>query len=221
MDKRSNSKFVNRVQKNYDSLSRFYDFLTGKTEQQITEKAIGLLDLHSDMKLLDIGCGTGSALLTIGRSVTQESVIAGLDISFEMCRKAKYKVEREEKIINASIACVNALTLPFGNDIFDYLMMSFTLEIFPDDLLPQLLAQCRRVLKHFGQVALVCMAESAKENWISRMYRKAHEQFPTIIDCRPLDAERIIAEYGFKIVEKTRMNLFGLPVEIILATNTS
>ena len=52
------------------------------------EKALAKLDLQSNSKVLDIGCGCGATTLEIAQIVS-EGAVTGLDISVPMLDKAK------------------------------------------------------------------------------------------------------------------------------------
>ena len=50
-----------------------------------------------------------------------------------------------------------------------------------------------------------------------RIYDWMHRHFPHIVDCRPIDVERLVADAGFTIVRVERLGMWGLPVAAILA----
>lgn len=198
-----------QIQRNYDRLSGIYDLLSGEMELSILRRAITLLKKRKIEKLLDIGCGTGRALIEYSKSFQKVSLLAGIDLSFLMCRKALYR--------NNRITCANGLVLPFHAAAFDAIVSNFTLEIFPDDCISKVLSDCVRVLKPDGVVCIVCMAKALKRNVMYDLYLWAYRKFPNVVDCQPISAVQLLNENGFTIIENESHNLWGLPVKIVLA----
>ncbi|MDK2982028.1 MAG: hypothetical protein PWQ55_2375 [Chloroflexota bacterium] len=213
-----NQSFTQRVAHTYNNLSGSYDLLSGKAEQRLTRTALDYFDPQPGSRLLDLGCGTGNALLAMQRTFPAPVSVAGLDIAFGMCRVAHGKLQRAEGGPSGAVYCANALQTPFPGGLFDGILLSFTLELFPRELFSPLLAECRRLLKPQGKLALVSMACAQKASWIYNLYLWAHRKYPRWIDCRPIDSAAILRENGFRIIKQKTHDLFGLPVETTLAS---
>ena len=213
----ANQSFEERVISSYNALSAYYDLLSGKTEQCLTREALALFNLNPGSRVLDIGCGTGNALLAMEKSLPGPIYVFGLDISMGMCRAAQRKLLRKTGGHNAALCCANVLQSPFPGGQFDGILLSFTFELFPENLFSPLLDECRRLLKPGGNVVLVSMARAQKAGLIYRLYLWAHRKYPQWVDCRPVDAVRILRDNGFRILHRKTRSLFGLPVESILA----
>jgi hypothetical protein len=56
-----------------------------------------------------------------------------------------------------------------------------------------------------------------KDSLPVRIYEWFHARMPTIIDCRPIDADRMIQAVGFEIEGTMEKSIWGLPVQIIIA----
>lgn len=210
-------KFSGQVKRNYDLLSRFYDLLSGKAEQRIVHDSLEILLPVFNGSILDIGCGTGSTLLDLKKELPHDSFISGLDISLGMCQKALRKIGNNKEKGWSNICCGNALYIPYKPNSFDFILMSFTLELFPVDLYEMLMKECRRILKPHGKILLVCMAHDHQGKWIYRLYCWAHEKFSRVIDCKPVDAGLILLHNGFNVIETEKRDIYGLPVSITLA----
>jgi demethylmenaquinone methyltransferase/2-methoxy-6-polyprenyl-1,4-benzoquinol methylase len=49
-----------------------------------------------------------------------------------------------------------------------------------------------------------------------RFYEWLHQVIPQSVDCRPIYIEQSVAAAGFEIQHCERVNLFGLPAEIVV-----
>ncbi|MGC9467592.1 MAG: methyltransferase domain-containing protein [Anaerolineae bacterium] len=65
----------------YDKLSRWYDALAGAAESSLRELGLQQLDAQYGERVLEIGFGTGHALLTLARAVGKHGHVFGIDIS--------------------------------------------------------------------------------------------------------------------------------------------
>ena len=109
--------------------------------------------------------------------------------------------------------------LPMQDDSFDVVTMSFTLELFPLETIPVVLAECRRVLKPGERLSVVSMASieaGEKESALERTYIWMHTHFPHIVDCQPIPLERLVTEAGFTFDKHERIFLFTMPVSIVV-----
>jgi ubiquinone/menaquinone biosynthesis C-methylase UbiE len=207
--------FFNQIQKNYDRLSPWYDFIEGWGEKSICDRAIRLIDTQPDEKVLEIGSGTGSNLLRISKLV-KDCEIAGLDLSFKMSQKARMKLYGKNDSV-LGITNGNAIQLPYPKNHFDALFMLFTFEIIPEKYFPLVLNECKRVLKQKGRLCIGAMSAEKKDHLMMRMYLWSTIHFPQIIDCRPINLDSIIKDTEFEPTVYQFHSLWGLPVRIIIA----
>jgi len=111
----------------------------------------------------------------------------------------------------------DSLQLPFKEEFFDAVFLSFTLELFHSTEIPALLEQCRRVLKKDGHICVMSLSRKEEPGLMIKLYLWAHHKFPGLIDCRPIYVQDDLEEAGFLTLESIRMKQLGLPVEIVLA----
>ena len=94
------------------------------------------------------------------------------------------------------------------------------LELFPDDTIPAVLHEARRVLQTGGRLAVVSMAigtETQRRGVPERLYTWMHRHFPHIVDCRPINVERWLTSAGFTISGMQAQAIWGLPVVTCVA----
>jgi ubiquinone/menaquinone biosynthesis C-methylase UbiE len=204
------------VQSSYDRLSGWYDLIAGAGEKRFREAGLKKLGVAAGKKVLEIGVGTGESLVALARSAGDGGKVYGVDISPGMIEVAFDKIQRKSPFNNAGLFLGDGTNLPFASSSFDAVCMSFTLELFDDPGMVQVLLECRRVLKEGGRLSVVAMS-GKKTTVLIRIYEWFHEKFPDIIDCRPIDAETVVKAGGFLVKDASLMSMWGLPVEIVLA----
>lgn len=103
------------------------------------------------MKVLDVGCGKGSASVffaeKFGCSVT------GLDITEDLLEKAKWAVEKRNLQDKVEFKQADATSLPFENETFDRTIFQAVLFFVKDE--DRALSETKRVLKKSGSVGAV------------------------------------------------------------------
>jgi ubiquinone/menaquinone biosynthesis C-methylase UbiE len=199
---------------NYNRLSHFYDLFTYR-EKKFTEIGVRMLKVNAGEKVLEIGFGTGKGLVALAHSVSETGAVYGIDLSDGMFQVANARIIRAGLSNRIKIYLGNATELPFVNDFFDAIFISFTLELFGAHELPLVLGECKRVLLENGRLGVVALEK--KDCQAIKIYEWLHAKMPTLVDCRPIYVRRIIERAGFEPVESCERAMWGLPVEIITA----
>jgi ubiquinone/menaquinone biosynthesis C-methylase UbiE len=202
---------------NYDALSRWYDTLEGGWERRPREKAIQNLTLPPIARVLEIGCGTGTSLANLAEKAGMGGQIFGVDLSAGMLRVAKNRLKIQSFPCPVFVIQSDALALPFLNEFFDALFISFTIELFDTPEIPKFLIECRRVLKPDAILSLVATSKVGGMGWVISLYEIFHRFFPRAVDCRPIYASRSLENNGFKIVSMETESLWGIGLELITA----
>jgi ubiquinone/menaquinone biosynthesis C-methylase UbiE len=203
----------------YDMISRWYDLFTGSSERRLAAKGIALLNVQPGEKVLEIGFGTGHALVSLARAVGQTGKVHGIDISPGMLNVASKRIAKTGLTDRAELTTGDAASLPYPDNSHSAVFMSFTLELFPSPIIPQVLAECRRVLRDNGRLCVVAMSAANQTNLVTQLYLLSHKLAPRFVDCRPISVDNVIAKAGFTIAKDENNTLFGLAVKIVLATN--
>jgi ubiquinone/menaquinone biosynthesis C-methylase UbiE len=205
------------ARRSYDRMSRMYDPLAGSSEMPFTRSGLQMLNIQSGETVLEIGPGTGKALIELCKRSGEKSLICGLDLSTGMLQVASENIKKANLAKRASLVSGDGAWLPFESNTFEAVFMSFTLELFDTPEIPTVLAECRRVLKPGGRISIVSMLKPERSNWIVRLYEWFHEVLPNYVDCRPIQAGNMIQAAGFNLAEQKVSSMWGLPVELLLA----
>lgn len=205
-----------QAKESYDKISRFYDYFAGVFEKKYRNMTLERLDIKRGETVLEIGFGTGHCLKQMAESVGEEGKVYGIDISSGMLEVSKRRLEEAGLLDRVKLYCGDALKMPYEDNKFDAVFMSFTLELFDTPEIPKVLDKIERVLKANGRLGVVSMSKEDGDSILLRMYEWTHKKFPKYADCRPIYIEQSIKDAGFEIEYKEKVKLFGLPGEIVI-----
>lgn len=139
-----NKNYFDRWSKHYDNnrMSRWF---------QYTQKlSTGVLDLKPESKILDVGCGTGFAVLYLA-SILEHGKACGIDISSGMIEKAQAAIpEYLRGKVEFRQAAADNIRYPPAE--FDHVLCTNSFHHYPDAA--RALAEMHRVLKPGGQLVI-------------------------------------------------------------------
>jgi ubiquinone/menaquinone biosynthesis C-methylase UbiE len=207
-----NSKF-------YDRISRAYDLISETDEHEARETGERLLSLTHGERVLEIGFGTGNSLINMAEAVGSAGKVFGIDVSRGMLAVAKKKIAIKGLTNRIELITGDARNLPYVDETFDASFTSFTLELFPVEDIPVVLAQVRGVLKRRGRICVVSMAQVEQgqhSSLMERTYVWMHRHFPHIVDCRPINPALVLHDAGFAIQNETSMEIWTMPVKCVV-----
>jgi ubiquinone/menaquinone biosynthesis C-methylase UbiE len=132
-----------------------YDVVAAYTappnETWIRQQLIAAIDCQP-RRILDLGCGTGSATLMLKQAFPQ-AVVIGLDLSPYMLIVAEYKAQLAGLNINWIHGLAEAT--PFKEADFDLVIVSFLLHETPVEISQLILQECFRILKPGGELIIL------------------------------------------------------------------
>jgi demethylmenaquinone methyltransferase/2-methoxy-6-polyprenyl-1,4-benzoquinol methylase len=201
----------------YDRMSRWYDVLSGRFEKRYRDEGLGKLGAREGEVVLEVGFGTGHCILALAQSAGDKGKVYGIDISEGMCNIALSRIEKSGLSERVELHCGDATHLPFKANCFDAVFMSFALELFDTSEIPIVLDECRRVLRSDGRICIVAMFKKAKDRTMVKLYEWFHDRLPNYVDCRPIYVRDALEQAGFRVQDVSKMSMWGLPVEIVLA----
>ena len=200
----------------YDKISKVYDLLSEHTEGPVREAGLRMLAPQPGETVLEIGFGTGHALVWLARAVGPSGKVHGIDLSDGMMAVTESLLRHEGVADRVALRTGDATELPYAADSMDAVFMSFTLELFGTAEIPVVLAQCKRVLKTGGRIVVVSMSKEGEHGLVYEAYEWTHRHFPNFVDCRPIFVSQVLAGAGFQVTEKQNLQIW-VPMEIVRA----
>lgn len=82
------------VRKAYDHLSCAYDLLAGSSETEFMHLGLDMLAMNPGEIVLEIGCGTGKALVELCHQAGEMGRVYGLDLSPGMLQVTHKRLEK-------------------------------------------------------------------------------------------------------------------------------
>jgi ubiquinone/menaquinone biosynthesis C-methylase UbiE len=204
----------------YDKISKVYDLLSEHTEGSVREEGLRMLAPQAGETALEIGFGTGHALVWLARAVGPSGKVRGIDLSDGMLAVTAELVRHEGVADRVELRTGDATSLPYPANSVDAVFMSFTLELFDTPEIPVVLAQCRRVLKTGGRIVIVGMSKEGEHGVVYEAYEWTHRHFPNFVDCRPILVSQALAAADFQVTEKQNRQIW-VPMEIVRAVKIS
>lgn len=203
----------------YDRISHSYDMIADSNEHVAREKGLAALAISAGETVLEIGYGTGHSLVTLANAVGETGKVYGVDISDGMKTVSEKRVTEAGVADRVELSVANTPPLPYDDNTFDVVSMSFTLELFPLETIPEVLKEIRRVLKPEGRLGVVSMAlpkEGEKDSFLEKTYKWMHQHFPHIVDCQPINAEGFLTDAGFEIQFDETLEIWTMPVAALV-----
>ena len=127
------------------------------------EHMLGRLNVASDERVLDVGCGAGGSTLDVARQATDGEVV-GLDISVRMVDHARRAAETAG-IDNVTFVCGDAQVHPFADAHFDLAISVFGTMFFADPAAA--FANIARATRPGGRLAVIVWRELARNEWLT------------------------------------------------------
>lgn len=153
-------KIFSSIAGNYDFLNSLLSFNRDKYWRKF---AVSKIEPEAGEQVLDVATGTGAFALELARKIGEEGKVVGVDFSAEMLGRARGKLAKRG-CCNLELICAKAEVLPFLDDAFDYVNISFALRNVAK--VEQTVREMTRVLKTGGK--LLCLEFSQPQHKVFR-----------------------------------------------------
>lgn len=201
----------------YDRISKVYDLIADVSEHEAREAGLAALAARPGERVLEIGFGTGHALVALAEAVGDDGRVVGLEHSGGMLDVTRQRLAESDVAPRVELHLGDARRLPFADGGFDAVFMSFTLELFGPEELPGVLAEIRRVLRPGGRLAVVSLDLRERTSALTEVYVWLHRHFPHFIDCQPIPVAAHVADAGFRIDSRRELSIWSLAVVALTA----
>ncbi|MGS1004353.1 class I SAM-dependent methyltransferase [Burkholderia glumae] len=142
---------------------------------------VNMLGNRGGLRVLDVGCGTGSTTLAVARQVGVDGNCIGVDISAPMIAVAQARGERESS--PASFICADAQTHNFEPASFDLITSRFGVMFFDDPV--SAFINLRRAAKDGAQLRCIAWRSAVDNPFMTTAERAAASLLPNLPVRRP------------------------------------
>lgn len=149
----------------YRRIASWYDSLFEPVNAGLMGMGLKAFPVSQGMKVLDVGCGTGSQLMVYQQA---GCTVYGLDTSPAMLEIARGKLGSK-----ADLRLADAMAMPFEDDFFDLVLSTLVLHEMPPVARDGVLAEIKRVTKKEGRVLLIDFHPGplrALKGWFSKTF---------------------------------------------------
>jgi ubiquinone/menaquinone biosynthesis C-methylase UbiE len=200
----------------WDSRSQAWDNKRFNYFRALQKRLVRLLDLQQEQHLLDLGCGTGWAVLYAATLLNDHGEFDGIDISSRMIEKA---VANSSSYRNVHFYQTSAEQLPFEKDYFDFVICSNSFHHYfnPD----KVLGEVCRVLKPKGRVNI--LDPSGDGFWakmVDKMVRKIEPEHVKLYSTQ--EYKTMLSTAGLdRVADIVLGHVIVLPVKVHIAEKPS
>jgi ubiquinone/menaquinone biosynthesis C-methylase UbiE len=131
-----------------------------------------------------------------------------------MLARARARVTEIAGAVELQVADAHAL--PFADDSFDLVIVSYFFDLLPESSFPAVIAEIRRVLRGQGRLVVVDMtiAERRRDDF----YRWVYRLRPSLLGgCRGVRLATALTAAGFRVMNRDYLSQLGFPSEILTA----
>jgi SAM-dependent methyltransferase len=136
---------------------------------------------RSGLRVLDVGCGTGSTTMAMARSLGGTGHCVGVDVSAPMIEVARRRAEQAHS--TATFMCADAQTYAFEPASFERIVSRFGVMFFYDPV--QAFANLRRAASDGGELSCIAWRSAADNPFMTTAERAAAPLLPNLPGRQP------------------------------------
>jgi ubiquinone/menaquinone biosynthesis C-methylase UbiE len=137
---------LKRIQAFFDERAADWDAACKAQTLARMAEILGELDIRKGQRVLDVGSGTGALFPHVAQRVGKEGLLVGLDVAFEMARRARAKLHQ------AACVLADACFLPLQPNTFDWVLCYSVFPHFEDPFC--VLVELAQTLRPGGSLAV-------------------------------------------------------------------
>ena len=141
------------------------------------------IELRRDMRVMDLGCGTGFPLFELANSLGNTCRVTGVDIWEPALAHAAAKCQFYG-VEHVDLVKANGAELPFANDSFDLIVSNLGLNNFEKPY--ETMRECARILKKNGRLALTTVLGFADKSHALSLEAEGAKTFSHMSQLLPL-----------------------------------
>ena len=216
---KANDYKLRTVKQAYNRRSWIYSKTVAPMEWEYHQMALDQAKIQPKENVLEVAVGPGLTLLEIARRVGKDTTVYGMDISTGMLQLTQQRL-RSNGFSRFELKEGNAQNIPFADNHFDLLYNGYMLDLIPEEEMPGILAEFKRVLRPGGRMVLLNMSKPDSQAVIFR--EKLYRALPPSVvlylmgGCRPVLMEELVIKAGFTGVKRTYI-AGKAPSEIVVA----
>ncbi len=178
----------------FNLIARYYDFFFGNWIRTTQKRAIGIIQIRNNSKILDAGCGTGNFLKILENSKKNLSLY-GVDVSKEMLKIAKGKLKKS-KLKNKAVEKTG-----FKDNSFDYVFSVDAFHHYSNQNLA--MKKFYKILKKNGSLAVIDLSFGFALNKVFQKIEPGNNKMYS-----PKGMRHLFEINKFKDIKQNKVGLF-------------
>ena len=192
----------NSIIKSYKRVSSFYDITFGQVFRPGQKTVINKMDCGPLDEVLEIGIGTGLSF----KYYPKQTKVIGIDISPDMLKLAKRKIEQEKKE-KKYVTQMNGEQLSFPDNSFDKVVAMYVISVTQNP--KKLIDEMKRVCKKDGDIYIVNHFSCEDDGLLLKLSEKALMPVSRILGWKPYFPFSEFNEYAnLDVKEISKVNIF-------------